>query len=40
MADHVPSQGNFIGWLALGLMAFALAVALFVTLAGMSVPPS
>lgn len=40
MADNVPSQANFVGWLALALMAVAIIVALFVTFAGMSIPPS
>ena len=33
MADHVPSQANFVGWLALVLMGVALAFALFVLIA-------
>jgi hypothetical protein len=33
MADQVPSQASFIGWLALGLIGFALAAALFVAYA-------
>jgi hypothetical protein len=33
MADHVPSQANFVGWLALVLMIFAIGAALFVLLA-------
>jgi hypothetical protein len=40
MAEHVPSQANFIGWLALGLLIFALVFALVVTFAGISMPPS
>ena len=33
MADHVPSQANFVGWLAIGLIAFAIVCALFVAYA-------
>jgi hypothetical protein len=33
MADQIPSQARFIGWLALALIGFALAVALFVAYA-------
>ncbi len=36
MADDSTSQGNFIGWLGLGLIVFALLCGLFVALAGMS----
>lgn len=31
--DYVPAQARFIGYLALGLMAFALLFALFVAYA-------
>jgi hypothetical protein len=34
--NETPSQGIFMGWLALGLMIFALAVALFAIYAGSS----
>jgi len=40
MADDVTSQARFMGWLALVLMVFAIAVAAFVIFAGTSVPPS
>jgi hypothetical protein len=33
---ETPSQGIFMGWLALGLLIFALAVALFAIYAGYS----
>jgi hypothetical protein len=33
MADNVPSQANFIGWLAMGLMVFAVVAALVVLIA-------
>ena len=33
---ETPSQGLFVGWLALGLLVFALAVALFAIYAGAS----
>jgi hypothetical protein len=38
MADGVPSQANFIGWLALGLIAFAVVVALVVVVSGLNAP--
>lgn len=40
MADHVPSQGRFIGGLALALMAFTILFAAFVLIAANSVPPA
>ena len=33
---ETPSQGLFVGWLALGLLIFALVVALFAIYAGAS----
>lgn len=36
MADHVPSQATFVGWLALVLLAAAVLSALFVGYAAMS----
>lgn len=38
MAEESTSQGTFIGWLALGLLVFAVVVALVVTLAGTMQP--
>jgi hypothetical protein len=40
MADDIPSQGRFIGWLALVLLGVALLFALVVLWAGNSVPPA
>jgi hypothetical protein len=40
VADEVTSQARFVGWLALGLMAFALIVAAVLAYAGMHVPPA
>lgn len=40
MSDQVPSQANFIGWLAAGLGVFAVLVALIVLVAAMSAPPA
>ena len=39
MADDIPSQGRFIGWLALGLMGVAILAALTVLIAGGMTPP-
>lgn len=39
MADGTPSQGNFIGGLAMVLLAVALAFAVVVLVAGMNSPP-
>ena len=36
MADQVPSQAKFVGWLALALMGVALLAALFVGIAAMT----
>lgn len=38
MADSVPSQANFVGWLALVLIVFAAGCALFVLIAAMNAP--
>lgn len=40
MADDIPSQGRFIGWLAIILLGFALLFALAVAFAGFSHPPA
>lgn len=40
MADDVPSQGRFIGWLAMALLAFAIVAAATVFYAASSVPPA
>ena len=40
MADDIPSQGRFIGWLALVLLGFALIFALVVLVAANSTPPA
>ncbi len=34
-----PSQGTFVGWLALGLLAFALLIAALGIIAGMTQTP-
>jgi len=39
MADEVPSQGRFIGWLALVLMGIAIIAAATVLIAGGTAPP-
>ena len=36
MADHVPSQAKFVGWLALVLMGLAILAALLVAIAAMN----
>ncbi len=38
MSDQVPSQANFIGWLAVVLGAVAVLAALLVLIAAMSAP--
>jgi hypothetical protein len=38
VAEEVTSQARFLGWLAIGLMAFALIVALVLGIAAMRPP--
>ena len=38
--NETPSQGIFMGWLALALGIFAVAVAAFAIIAGLSQPPA
>ncbi len=40
MADDVPSQGRFIGWLALALMIFAILAAAVALYASTTMPPA
>ena len=39
MAEDATSQGTFMGWLAMGLLVFAVVVALIVTVAGLTFNP-
>jgi hypothetical protein len=40
VAEEVTSQARFVGWLAMGLMVFALLVAAILAYAGMHMPPA
>ena len=40
MADEVPSQARFIGGLALAMMIFAVAFAIFLLVAANMAPPA